>query len=65
MIGMLVLSEDGEVGAAILPSVVDPHTVLLFVHFHDLELPPIPVPADDLQASLEVWFGNQKTNRKA
>jgi len=64
MIGMLVLSEDGNIGVAVIPSLVEPDTVILSVQFYDLQLPPIPIPASQLQAAMEVWFGNQKVTIK-
>lgn len=60
MVGLLIMSEDGDVSVAILPNPLDRTVVMLYVQFHDLELPPIPVPAAELQASLEVWFGKPK-----
>lgn len=64
MIGMLVLSEDGNIGVAVVPSLVEPDTVILSVQFYDLLLPPIPIPASDLQSAMEAWFGEQKVTIK-
>lgn len=62
MVGLLVMSADGDLSVAILPNPLDRSVVMLHVQFHDLELPPIPVPVAELRASLEVWFGKPKTN---
>jgi len=57
MNGLLIMSEDSEVACCILPHPSDSDTVLLYVIFYDLELPPIPVPVKELRTCLEVWYG--------
>ena len=57
MTGMLVLSPDGNIGVAIVPSALDDDVLILSVQFYDLQLPPIPIKASDLRAAMEVWFG--------
>lgn len=61
MNGLLIMSSDSEVACCITPHPTEHGTVLLYVIFYDLELPPIPVPVAELKASMEVWFGNAKT----
>jgi hypothetical protein len=60
MLGMLVISDDGDIACAIYPHPELKDTLLLFVQFYDLEVPPIPVPLSDLRTALEVWFGKSK-----
>lgn len=57
MLGLLIVSDDGEVACAIVPSALDSSVVILTVKFFDIELPPIPLPVAQLRAALEVWFG--------
>jgi hypothetical protein len=57
MQGVMVLSEDGSVGAVVMPHPTDTTIVLLYVIFYDLELPPVPIPVKELRTALAVWFG--------
>lgn len=61
---LLILSEDGDIGCVLAPSPFEKDVILLTVRCFDLQLPSIPLPLSEVQAAMEVWFGDKKATIK-
>lgn len=63
MIGLVIASNDGDIVVMLLPTVPYDGNVILGYSIGDVELPPVPIPVDDLLTMIkEAKNGNQKAN---
>lgn len=63
MISLIIASDDGDIVVMILPSIPYDGNVILGYSIGDVDLPPVPIPVDDLLTMIkEAKNGDKKAN---